>query len=53
MKYSLTLILFLIISTFECNAQDGWYPQESNTDLFLRRVFFIDESNGIVVGNNK
>ena len=48
---SLLFIAFLLLqlNTF---AQDGWFEQTSGTTTKLNSVYFVDDNNGFIVGDN-
>ena len=51
-KRYFVLILIVLIGTGIMNAQSGWFNLNSGTTLNLNNVFFVDENNGYVIGEN-
>jgi len=52
MKKYYLLILTALIAQQTLFAQEGWFEQTSGTIEILNSVYFIDNDNGFIVGNN-
>ena len=50
-NYSLLFIVFLFFQ-FTSLSQEGWFEQTSGTTEVLNSVYFIDNHNGFIVGDN-
>lgn len=50
-KISVFLIIFLVMKT-DCFAQNGWQNQQSNVNLNLRSVCFVNSNTGWIAGDS-
>lgn len=46
------LIIFIIADYSVCFSEGGWFQQQSNTNVDLNKIYFLNQDTGWVVGNS-